>query len=232
MGRSNLAYLASAPGPFGTLHLRRRELLAQPGTVVFELLVDQDLLMSSLSTHSEEALAHHAVRMHGGHGLRVLVGGLGLGYTARAALDSEAVAAVAVIELLPELIGWFQDGLVPLGRALGREPRFSLRQGDVYGALTGPPPEQPHDVILVDVDHAPEERLGDASGTFYTEEGLRRVREHLAPEGILGVWSYDESPAFAALLGRVFRELCVERLAFANPVVGEEEVNWLFLARR
>lgn len=232
MGRPNLSYLASAPGPFGTLHLRRRELLARPGTVVLELLVDQDLLMSSLSTHSEEALARHAIRMRGRSGLDVLVGGLGLGYTARAALEADEVARVEVIELLPELIAWFQGGLIPLGSELGRDPRLSLRQGDVYRTLTGTPPERPHDLILVDVDHAPEERLGDASGTFYTEEGLRRVREHLAPEGILGVWSYDESPAFAALLQRVFREVRIERLAFTNPVLAEEETNWLFLGRR
>jgi len=228
---SNLSYLASAPSPFGTLHLRRRELLSQPGTVVLELLVDQDLLMSSLSTHSERALAQHAIAMRARGELSVLVGGLGLGYTARAALDSDDVTRVEVIELLPELIAWLASGLIPLGDELGRDPRFSVRQGDVYETLAAPPAGR-YDVILIDVDHAPEEQLRDASASFYTEETLRKAREHLAPDGILGVWSYAESEAFAELLRRVFREVRVEQLRFTNPVVEEEESNWLFLARR
>jgi spermidine synthase len=232
VGPSNLSYLASAPSPFGTLHLRRRELLAQPGIVVLELLVDQELLMSSLSTHSEQALAQRAIQMRGRGGLDVLVGGLGLGFTARAALDSDDVARVEVIELLPELISWFQSGLIPLGHELGRDPRFSLRQGDVYETLAGPAPDHRYDVILIDVDHAPEEHLGDASDSFYTEATLQKAREHLAPDGILGVWSYAESTAFAALLRRVFRDVRVQQLQFTNPVLEEEESNWLFLARR
>jgi len=231
VGRSNLSYLASAASPLGTIHLRRRELLSQPGTVVLELLVDQDLLMSSLSTHSEEALARHAVRMRARSGLDVLIGGLGLGHTAREALASEDVARVEVIELLPQLIDWFESGLIPLGGQLRRDPRFTLRQGDVYRILAEPPSARRYDLILIDVDHAPEEHLGNASGSFYTEEPLRKAREHLAPDGILGVWSYAESDAFAELLRRVFREVRVERLRFTNPVVDEEESNWLFLAR-
>lgn len=232
MVRSNISYLASAPSPFGTIHLRRRELLSQPGTVVLELLVEHDLLMSSLSTHSEQALARHAIQMRACGGLDVLVGGLGLSYTAREVLASDDVARVEVIELLPQLIDWFESGLIPLGIELGRDPRFSLRQGDVYQLFTEPAPARRHDLILIDVDHAPEEHLGDASDSFYTEESLLRVREHLAPDGILGVWSYAESNAFAALLRRVFGEVRVERLEFTNPVLEEEESNWLFLARR
>jgi spermidine synthase len=199
--------------------------------VLLELLFDHALLMSSCSTHSERALARRAIEMHAGEGLRVLVGGLGLGYTAREVLRASNVATLDVIELLSPLIGWFESGLIPLRSELRADPRFSLRQGDVYQLLGGPS-ERPYDVILIDVDHAPEEHLGDSSAAFYTEETLQRVREHLAPGGVLGVWSYAESTGFGHLLGRVFSEVRIERETFYNPVVEEEESNWLFLARR
>ena len=231
MGWSNVQFLASEESPLGMVYLRQRELLSQPGTVVLELLLDHALLMSSCSTHSERALACQAIAMHAGKELHVLIGGLGLGYTAREALASSDVAVVEVIELLPQLIGWFESGIIPLGSELRADPRFSLRQGDVYAQLGGPPARR-YDLILIDVDHAPEERLGDGNDAFYTEEALRKAREHLAPQGILGVWSYAESKGFAQLLGRVFGEVRIERVTFPNPVVEEEETNWLFLARR
>jgi len=121
--------------------------------------------------------------------------------------------------------------VIPLAGELRRDQRFSLRRGDVYQILGGPPPERRYDLILIDVDHAPEEHLDDLNRSFYTESALRDAREHLAPDGILGVWSYAESPTFAALLGRVFREVRVDRLRYTNPALEEEEVNWLFLAR-
>jgi spermidine synthase len=228
---SNVQFLASEETSLGTVYLRQRELPGQPGVVVLELFFDHALLMSSCSTHSERALAREAIALHGGGALQVLVGGLGLGYTAREALASSDVAAVEVIELLPQLIGWFDGGILPLGSELRADPRFSLREGDVYAQLGGPPGRR-YDLILIDVDHAPEERLGDGDGAFYTEEVLRKAREHLAPDGILGVWSYAESLRFAQLLGRVFGEVRVERVTFANPAIEEEETNWLFLARR
>jgi len=221
---------ASEQTSLGMVYLRQRELRSLPGTVVLELRVDHVLLMSSCSTHSERALARRAIELHGGEALDVLVGGLGLGYTAREALRSTDVASLEVIELLPELIGWFGSGLLPLAGELAADPRFSLRRGDVYAHLGGPASRR-YDLILIDVDHAPEERLGDTHDVFYSEEALRKAREHLAPNGLLGVWSYAESAAFAQLLGRVFAEVRVERVTFWNPVAEEEESNWLFLAR-
>ncbi len=228
---SNVQFLAAAESALGTVYLRQRELPGQAGVPILELFFDHALLMSSHSTHSERALAREAIAMHGGEALSVLIGGLGLGYTAREALASRDVAALEVIELLPQLIGWFETGLLPLGSGLRADPRFSLREGDVYAHL-GRPPSRRYDVILIDVDHAPEERLGDGDDAFYTEEVLRTASEHLAPDGVLGVWSYAESPDFARLLRRVFGEVRVERVTFENPVIGQEETNWLFLARR
>jgi spermidine synthase len=230
MTPSNLEILAYEDTPLGPLCLRRRELLSSPGTVVTEVTLDHAFLMSSYNTASERALADVALEMHAGEELRVLVGGLGLGYTARAALASPRVASVEVVEFLPEVIDWLDRGLVPLSAELNGDPRFAPVRGDIYARLAAPPAEQ-FDLILIDVDHAPDDPLGAESGSFYTEEGLERARRHLAPGGILGVWSYAESSPFARALREVFPDVRVEPVTFFNALVDEETTDWLFFAR-
>ena len=139
MSNSNLEILAYEPSPLGILCLRRRELLSQPGTIVTEVTLNHEFLMSSLFTDSERALARTAIQMHSGDDLRVLVGGLGLGYTAREALLADRVARVEVVELLPQVIDWLVRGLVPLSSELRDERRLVVTQGDVYRRLAGPP---------------------------------------------------------------------------------------------
>ncbi len=230
MTPSNLEILAYEDTPLGPLCLRRRELLSAPGTVVTEVTLNHAFLMSSYNTASERALSTFALEMHEGAELRVLVGGLGLGYTAQAALGSPRVAGVEVVEFLPQVIDWLERGLVPLSAELKADPRFATVPGDVYARLAAPPSER-FDVILIDVDHAPDDPLGDANGAFYTEEGLERARRHLAPGGILGVWSYAESSPFARALRKVFPEVRIEPVTFFNDLVDEETTDWLFFAR-
>ena len=230
MGASDPEYLACEPSPIGLVCLRRRALADGPGAAVTEITLDHQFLMSSEITESERALARIGIETHGGSGLRVLVGGLGLGYTAREALRSERVAQVEVVELLRPVIDWVDRGLVPLGPELRADARFAVSEGDVYARLAEPP-ERTHDLVLVDVDHSPDAPLAAGSGAFYGEGGLARARRHLAPEGVLGVWSCSESARFAAALRRVFREVRVEALAFHNAVVGVDETNWLYFAR-
>ena len=230
MTPSNLEILAYEDTPLGPLCLRRRELLSAPGTVVTEVTLNHAFLMSSYNTASERALSTLALEMHAGAELRVLVGGLGLWYTARAALDSPRVASVEVVELLPEVVHWLERDLVPLSAELKGDPRFATVAGDVYARLAEPPSGR-YDVVLVDVDHAPDDPLGDANGSFYTVEGLERARRHLAPGGVLGVWSYAESSPFASALRRVFAEVRIEPVHFHNPLIDEDTTDWLFFAR-
>ena len=124
MSPSNLEILAYETTPLGDLCLRRRELLSSPGTVITEITLDHELLMSSYVTVSERALADEALARHPGHELSVLVGGLGLGYTADRVLQSDRVARVEVIELLPEVVGFVRRGLVPLSQELLAELQF------------------------------------------------------------------------------------------------------------
>lgn len=213
------------------LCLRRRSLLSDPGTVVTEITLNHEFLMSSYNTASERALATIAVDMHGGTDLDVLVGGLGLGYTTRAVLDSPRVAKVTVVEFLPQVIEWMSAGLVPLSESLMGEERLTVRRGDVYAELAAPPRHR-HDLVIIDVDHAPDENLHDQNTTFYTAAGLRGAAAHLAEEGVLAVWSYAESSPFADALRTVFTEVRVEPITIWNKLVNEEHTDWLFFARR
>ena len=228
---SNLEILACEPTPLGMLCLRRRELLGEPGTVVTEVTLNHEFLMSSYHTASERALASVALDMVAGQNLRVLVGGLGLGYTAAEVLAGDRVEHVEVVELLPQVIYWLDRELIPLADSLRGEPRLQITQGDVYERL-GQPPTGPFDLILIDVDHSPQDRLDGGNDSFYTEAGLRRAGRHLAEDGVLGVWSYAESSPFADALRRVFSEVRIEPVTFHNMHIDETVTDWLFFARQ
>jgi spermidine synthase len=230
MSPSNIEILACEPSSLGILCLRRRELLSEPGTVVTEITLNHELLMSSYNTASERALALCALDMHVGEDLKVLVGGLGLGYTAREILTSDRVGRVDVVEFLPQVIDWLDKGLVPPADELKADSRFAVIEGDVYDRLSRPP-EQRYDLILIDVDHSPDEQLDDSNRSFYTEEGLELAKKHLASDGVLAVWSYADSSPFADSLRRVFREVRIEAVTFRNNLIGKEQTDWLFFAR-
>ena len=222
--------LAYEPTELGLLCLRRRELLCEPETIVTEVTLDHEFLMSSYLTASEKALSEIALQMHAGSRLRVLVGGLGLGYTAWAALGSDRVSKCEVVEFLPQVINWLEQGLVPLSDELNAENRLKVTCGDVYQQLASPP-KQKHDLILIDVDHSPDENLNASNGSFYTADGLKRAKLHIAKDGLLGVWTYAESSPFADALRDVFREVRIEPVTVFNNLINEQQTDWLFFAR-
>ena len=213
--------------PLGVFILRRR---SAPVPGVIELTLEHQLLMSSAVTVSECELATRAIAMHGGSDLDVVIGGLGLGYTSKAALDSDRVARVEVVELIQGVIAWFSSGVIPLGKELVGDARFHAIQGDVFEHLRQPP-TRTWDVLLMDVDHSPCERLGTSSDSFYSHGSLVLTARHLKPGGVFGVWSTSASPAFEAELRKAFDEVRVEPIEFFNETVGVQETNWLFLAK-
>lgn len=213
----------------GTLCLRRR-VLEDPREVISEITIDEDFLMSSHLTLSERTLSERALALHQGEGLEVLVGGLGLGYTAHQALKCDRVAALEVVEFLPEVIGWTERELIPLASELKRDARLEIVEDDVYARLLAPPRER-YDLILIDVDHAPDAPLGGSSAAFYAQEGLTKARLHLREGGVLGLWSYAEHSPFEATLRRVFSEVHVEPVTVLNDLIGEDQTDWLFFAR-
>lgn len=233
----NIEVLAHEETPLGLLLLRRRELLGDPGTFVTEITLNHEFLMSSLHTASERALAGAALAMlrEGGgeaDAARVLVGGLGLGYTAQAALAERGVERVAVIELLEPVAHWLADGLIPLSGELNADPRFEVRLGDAYAHLLAPPAgEERFEAILIDIDHSPDDRLGRASDRFYTRDGLAAAKAHLAPGGVLAVWSYEEDSPFADAMRDSFEETRFVPVTFENVLIDEEQTDWVFLGR-
>ncbi len=223
-----MKHIASEQTSIGMIILQTRELAKPPGTVITELTIDHMMLMSSHNIASEEALSTEAIELHSeGDKLRVMVGGLGLGHTADAALSSDRVASVEVVEFLQPIIDWWDRGLLPMGAKLKDDARLSVQHGDVYARLAGPPAEK-FDLILVDVDHSPDEPLGEQSAQFYTEAGLNRAKAHLAPGGMLGVWSYAFSGDLRETMKKSFAHGQVQPLEFHNIITEHRETNWLF----
>jgi len=228
-----------APTPIGAISLRRRHILALR-TDVYEILLGEEHLMSSLFTASEVALADKGLAALSGGGLDVLVGGLGLGYTAKAALAHDSVAGLDVVELLEPVIRWHREGLVPMKTELADDPRCRLVQGDFFAlaasdeGFDAATPGRQYDAILIDIDHTPERLLHGGSKGFYTQEGLTDVQRFLKPGGVVGLWS-DEAPdeAITALLASTFDEAWAEPVVFENPLQdGREVTQAVYLGRK
>lgn len=225
------------PTPIGALSLRRRRELSLD-VEVYEIKLGDAFLMSSLFTASEIALARLGLAALPGERLEVVVGGLGLGYTAQAALEHPAVGALLVVELLQPVIDWHREGLLPLGPSLVDDPRCRLVEGDFFAlaaGATGFDPERPgrrFDAVLLDIDHSPDALLDDRSSAFYGPEGLRALAAHLKPGGIFGLWS-NEAPDhdFTARLAGVFAEAWAEPVAFDNPLQNRPVTQTVYLAR-
>ena len=151
-----------------------------------------EYLMSSLFTKSERQLATLGLAGLEGE-LDVVIGGLGLGYTAAETLKNKKVSRLLVIDLFQTVIDWHRDGLVPLGKVLTDDPRCELRQGDFFElARTGfdaATPERKFDAVLVDIDHTPEHLLNPTNMSLYKSEGLTSVRRQIKPGGSFALWS-------------------------------------------
>ena len=238
MSTPALEILAYESTPLGVLCLRRRGLLSKPGVSVTEVTLDHEFLMSSYLTESERSLARIGLEWNGAPARRVLIGGLGLGYTALAALEAERVVEVEVVEYLPQVIDWQRRGLTPLAEQLAAAERLRIVQGDIYRRLAEPPEAavsqgeaSRYDAILIDVDHSPADTLDRGEGGFYTAAGLRAAQSHLAPGGVLGVWSYAEDTPFAAAMRRAFDEVRIERVTVHNDLIDQPQTDWLFFGR-
>ncbi len=226
------------PTPIGPLSLRRRREL-KLGVDVFEIKLGDEYLMSSLFTASEVALAQLGLAELSGANHDIVVGGLGLGYTAKAVLEHRQVGALLVLEALEAVIDWHEQGLVPLGRDLTSDRRCRFVLGDFFtraASDAGFDPDMPgrrFHAVLVDIDHAPDSLLDPQNAPFYQPEGLRRLAAHLHPGGVFGLWS-NELPddAFTARLGGVFAEARAERVTFHNPLQDRPFTQTVYLARK
>ncbi|MCZ2805274.1 hypothetical protein O2W18_09180 [Modestobacter sp. VKM Ac-2983] len=186
--------LGRASGPHGEVVLRRRA--AEDGSTHLELIVDGVFAMDDVDTSTERALATEALARCAGDRLRVLVGGLGLGWTAATALADPRVAAVDVAELQGALVGWAGRGLLPALSGVDR--RLRLYVTDVADHLAGSPGR--YDAVLLDVDNGPAFLVHRTNAPLYEEAGLATAIAALRPGGVLAVWSSDPAPELAGRL--------------------------------
>lgn len=222
--------------PMGPVSLRRR-VEPQLQVDVYEVKLGEEFLMSSLFTVAEVELARLGLAACPGDGLDVLVGGLGLGYTAWTALQEPRVASLTVVDALPQVIGWHERGLLPATSGLARDPRTRLVEGDFFAMVDGraglaPGTPEAYDAVLLDVDHTPRHVLHPSHADFYGVEGLVRLRRHLRPDGVFALWSDDPpDPAFEGTLARVFDTSTSHVVAFDNPLTGGRAANTVYVAR-
>lgn len=234
--RARFEELAWRGTTMGPISLRRRlEPLLKVD--VYEVKLGDEFLMSSLFTVAEVELARLGLAGLPGPDLDVVVGGLGLGYTARAVLDDSRVRSLAVVEALGEVIGWHERGLLPDAAGLASDPRARLVHGDFFamaGAATGFDPGMPgrrFHAVLVDIDHTPRHVLHPSHAAFYTPAGLRRLTRHLLPGGVFALWSDDPPDAdFRAVLSEVFAGPEAHVVTFPNPYTGEDSANTVYVA--
>jgi len=222
----------------GELSLRRRRILSLGETDIYEVKLGEEFLMSSLFHEVEIALSRLGLAAVEGGALDVVVGGLGLGYTARAALAEPRVSSLIVIDFLAPVIEWHVAGLVPLGKELTRDPRCRFVHADFFAQVRSPglDPENPgrrFHAILLDIDHTPRHLLHPSHGALYEPEGLKNLERHLHPGGIFAMWS--DAPAdegFLRALGEVFVEPTSHVVTFHNPLQERESASIVYLARK
>lgn len=219
-----MTVLARADGVLGELVLRR----AGAGDAV-ELISNGVFLMDSGDTSTERLLATRALAALAGDGWHVVVGGLGLGFTAAAALEDPRVATVTVVEIEPALLEWCRRGLLPGLASRLDDDRLHLLAGDVAQVV----PALPHaatDAVLLDVDNGPGFLVHPDNAPLYSRPFLAAVAGRLRPGGALAVWSADSSPALVEALEDAVGTCTQERLVVTRD--GRELDYWLYVARR
>jgi spermidine synthase len=194
----------------------------------FEIICNGLFLMASYNRESDRELAQLALERVSGDNLRVLVGGLGIGFTAQAALEDHRVAALDVVELEPIVVGWHRTFFADLcGRPLD-DPRVRLIQGDLFNVPLDP---GDYDALLLDTDNGPEWLARDVNQRIYEPSTVRRFFEALRPGGVVAFWSAERAPNFARVLREIASE--VEEIEVPEMIAPERQGSaWIYLATR
>lgn len=227
----------SQASPLGEISLRKRRIPVFGDRDIYEVKLGEEFLMSSMFVEAEEALSTLGLAAVEGDKLSVVVGGLGLGYTAVAALKDERIVELLVVDALDTVIGWHKDELVPLGKILNADARNRYVLGSFFDLATDPSTGfdpnsdgKKFDAILLDIDHSPTEFLNAANASFYTTENLGLMAEQLKPKGVFAMWSQNlPEESFEALLKTVFERVESHVVSFYNPFQGGESTNSVYV---
>lgn len=205
---------------------------------VFELTLGNDFLMTSLFHEVEEALADLSLPKVAAASPRVVVGGLGLGFTAAAVLRNPQVRELVVVEFLGGVIEWHCEGVIPLGVDLASDARCRFVEADFFALAadpeTGFDPDRAgrrFDAVLLDIDHSPRKLLHERHADFYRPEGLRRLAAQLAAGGVFALWS-DDPPdeGFLGDLRTVFPDAEAHVVRFFNPILERDSSSTVYVA--
>jgi spermidine synthase len=210
---------AVVPGGEGNLRLMRRG-------AEFSIRLDHNELMNSRLSGSEEALAAIACDRFKSRTAKVLIGGLGMGFTLRAALASLGPdASVVVAELVPAVITWARGPMLDVfGNSLA-DPRVRIREADVGELIRSSPSK--FDAILLDVDNGPDGLTRKANDALYDLRGLRAARRALRTAGVLAIWSAKPDPKFTLRLGHANFDVDVRKVPARGSRGGKNHVIWI-----
>ncbi|MGI1679576.1 MAG: spermidine synthase [Cellvibrionaceae bacterium] len=223
--------------PLGEISLRRRRIPTLGDRDIYEVKLGDEFLMSSMFVDAEEALSTLGLAAVQADKLNVVVGGLGLGYTAVAALKDKRISELLVVDALETVIDWHKNELVPLGKILNADGRNHYVLGSFFDLATDqnksfdPSNDRKQfDVILLDIDHSPTEFLNAANASFYTTENLTLMAEKLKPKGVFAMWSQNlPEENFEALLKTVFQTVTSHVISFYNPFQNNESTNSVYV---
>jgi spermidine synthase len=217
-----IAEAETAEGAKLTLHRRGQE---------FFLRVNGQALMGTNAPESERMLAElGCAGLRGKRGVRVLIGGLGFGFTLRAVLELLGEdGLVEVAELLPEVVAWNREHLAEVNGLLVDDSRVRMVLGDVYDLMAKGEVER-YDAILLDVDNGPVAMVQEGNGRMYQADGLATIGRVLKPGGCVAFWSASGDPAFVRRLAKAGFAVQVEAVkAYAQA---KRKVHTIFLGRR
>jgi spermidine synthase len=193
---------------------------------VLELRVNGVFVMDTLETGTERLLAR-ATLGQVERPRRVLVGGLGLGFTVRELLADERVEQVVVAEIEPAVVDWMRAGVLPGGDVL-TDPRTQVQVGDVR-TVVARAPSHGYDAVLLDVDNGPDFLVYDDNAAVYGAPFLTECRRVLDGQGALAVWSSTRSDVLAEALRTVFGT--VEVTPSAVGLQGRDEHYWIHTSK-
>jgi len=167
--------------------------------------------------------------------LSIVVGGLGLGYTALAALNDSSVTHLRVIDVMQPVINWHRQGILPIGDVLATDTRCKLLQADFFAVATdsaaGFIDDQPVHAVLLDIDHSPGHWLKQSNRDFYSTDSLQKMAKKIIPKGVFGLWSNEQpDQEFVQHLEKIFTNVKAHLIEFDNPYSGGNSTNTIYIS--